>query len=75
MTTRRQMVLALSAAGLAGPPSGFAQQPGKVPRVGVLYLVSTSSATATAAIEALRAGLKELGYVEGRTVEIEFRSA
>jgi len=48
-----------------------AQQPKKVPRVGIL-LVSTSSATLHL-VEALRHGLRELGYVEGRNIAIEQR--
>lgn len=51
-------------------------QPGtKPPRVGVLFLTSPTSVMGARGIEALRGGLRELGYVEGRTVVIEWRSA
>jgi putative tryptophan/tyrosine transport system substrate-binding protein len=50
-----------------------AQQPKKVPRIGLLSTVSSSSITSR--IEAFRQGLRELGYVEGKNIFIEHRSA
>jgi putative ABC transport system substrate-binding protein len=47
-----------------------AQQPAKVPRIG--YLTSGGQSTR---IEAFRQGLRELGYVEGKNIVIEYRSA
>jgi putative tryptophan/tyrosine transport system substrate-binding protein len=49
-----------------------AQQPKKVPRIG--YLVGPSTA-ASARYEAFRQGLRELGYVEGKNIVIEWRSS
>jgi hypothetical protein len=43
-----------------------AQQPGKIPRIGLL-LVSTPSATAHL-VEAFRQGLRQRGYVEGQNI-------
>ena len=48
-----------------------AQEPKKLPRIGIL-LVSTSSATAHL-LEAFRHGLHDLGYVEGRNITVEQR--
>lgn len=48
-----------------------AQQPGKIPRIGFLGLTSPSSNAAR--IEAFRQGLRELGYVEGKNIVIEWR--
>jgi ABC-type uncharacterized transport system substrate-binding protein len=48
-----------------------AQQPAKVPRIGYLS-VSSLSAMADR-IEAFRQGLRELGYVEGKNIVIEWR--
>jgi len=45
-----------------------AQQPAKIPRIG--YLGSTSVSART---EAFRQGLRELGYVEGKNIVIEWR--
>src|SRR5437870_644529 len=49
-----------------------AQQAKKVPRVGFLW---DSPAVFPDAIEAFRQGLRDLGYVEGRTIAIEYRWA
>ena len=50
-----------------------AQQPKKVPRIG--YLSGPSLSANAARIEAFRQGLRELGYVEGKNIVIEWRSA
>ena len=49
-----------------------AQQTGKVPRVGFL---ETTTAASDVLIEAFRQGLRELGYVEGKNIVIEYRYA
>src|SRR5882724_8612721 len=50
-----------------------AQQPTKVPRVG--YLSPTSPSISPTRIEAFRQGLRELGYMEGKNILIEYRYA
>jgi ABC-type uncharacterized transport system substrate-binding protein len=50
-----------------------AQQPTKIPRIG--FLTATSLSIIAARIEAFRQGLRELGYVEGKNIVIEWRSA
>src|SRR5258706_927250 len=50
-----------------------AQQPNKIPRLGYLA-ASTPSANSTR-VDAFRQGLRELGYVEGKNIVIEFRFA
>jgi putative ABC transport system substrate-binding protein len=62
------IILVLALGCLVAPHSAEAQQPGKVHRIGVLMFTSF-------AIEELRQGLRELGYVEGRTLTLEVRSA
>src|SRR5262245_46245110 len=47
-----------------------AQQPNKVPRVGFLSLVASTSAR-----EVFQQGLRDLGYVEGQNIVIEYRHA
>jgi putative ABC transport system substrate-binding protein len=49
-----------------------AQQTTKLPRVGVLTMAENQ---ATAILEGLRIGLRELGYVEGRTIILDYRFA
>ena len=52
---------------------GQAQQPKKVPRIG--YLSSFDPATESARSEAIRLGLRELGYIEGQNIATEYRYA
>jgi len=56
--------------GLLLPPLGVAAPPVKVHRIGVLMFTSSP-----VAIEELRQGLHEVGYVEGRNLTLEVRSA
>src|SRR5882724_9035526 len=48
-----------------------AQPPKKVPRIG--YLGAASPSASSERIEAFRQGLRELGYVEGKNIVIEYR--
>jgi putative tryptophan/tyrosine transport system substrate-binding protein len=50
-----------------------AQQPTKVPRIGFLFALSPSLISAR--IEVFRQGMRELGYVEGKNIVIEWRFA
>jgi len=52
--------------------SAEAQQPTKIPRIG--YLAVVPLATMLARVEAFRQGLRDLGYVEGKNIAIEWRS-
>ena len=47
-----------------------AQQPGKIPRIG--YLSPRDSASESARSEAIRLALRELGYIEGQNIAIEY---
>ena len=70
---RRKCLTALGISALAAPLAAFAQQKGKVWRIG--FLGAASAPGFAHWVEALRAGLRELGYVEGRNLVIEFRWA
>lgn len=71
---RRRRFLITAGALLAAPLQGFAQRPvTTIHRIGFLG-VSTPAAWATR-VEAFRAGLRDLGYVEGKNIAIEFRFA
>src|SRR6266478_4282921 len=65
--------LALGALLFALSVSAAAQQTGKVARIG--YLVAASPSSNAARIEPFRQGLRELGYVEGKNIVIEWRYA
>src|SRR5262245_18478081 len=56
-----------------GGAVALAQQPAKVPRIGVL--AGSSASGESPRVEAFRQGLRELGYVEGKNIAIEYRYA
>jgi putative ABC transport system substrate-binding protein len=57
------------------PIAPEAQQPGKVPRVGYLSMLSQSDSTFRPLRTAFREGLREHGYIEDQTITIEWRFA
>ena len=50
-----------------------AQQPARIPRIGIL--IASSASAYSARVEAFRQRLRELGYVEGKNITIEYRYA
>jgi putative ABC transport system substrate-binding protein len=74
MENRRTFLGALAGALISAPFAVFAQQPSSnLRRIG--FLGSESAANQAGRLEALRKGLGELGYVEGRNLAIEVRWA
>jgi len=69
----RRHVFIAGLAGAAWPLAARAQQSANVPRIGFLRLGPTSSHAGR--VNALRTGLRELGYVEGKNIAFEFRWA
>jgi putative ABC transport system substrate-binding protein len=70
---RRRAIITFLSGALAAPHLVFAQQRTTVARVG--YLGPAPAASFAPRVEAFRAGLRELGYVEGRNLKLEFRWA
>jgi len=70
---RKFFDLALGAMLLAVCFPAQAQQPTRIPHIGILTTFSPS--VVSARIEGFRQGLRELGYVEGKNIVIEWRSA
>jgi putative tryptophan/tyrosine transport system substrate-binding protein len=66
------VAIALGAAGAGAPPIATAQQSAKVFHIGIL---SPAGSRSTKAFDALREGLRELGYIDGANVVIEYRLA
>jgi ABC-type uncharacterized transport system substrate-binding protein len=72
MNSRRRLVIAFGACTLAAPLASFAQQQGRVWRIG--YLGDGSAAgRAAQSLDPFREALSDLGYVAGRNVIIETR--
>ncbi|TMJ79291.1 MAG: ABC transporter substrate-binding protein, partial [Alphaproteobacteria bacterium] len=69
---RRREVMLLLGGAMTAPLTALAQQAGKVYRVAFL---GDSPTVYPDAIDALRQGLRDLGYVEGRNIAIEYRWA
>ena len=69
---RRAVIMGLGAAACA-PLAARAQQTARVARIG--YLGFGTAADFASRVEALRAGLRDLGYVEGKNIALDFRWA
>ncbi|OGA54548.1 MAG: hypothetical protein A3F74_22105 [Betaproteobacteria bacterium RIFCSPLOWO2_12_FULL_62_58] len=67
MTKRRKLLLALGLVPFSSPIAAFAQSPGKVARVGFFYFASRQSALDSGRYQSFLQGMRELGYVEGKT--------
>jgi putative ABC transport system substrate-binding protein len=69
---RRTFLAGTGAVLLAAPLTAEAQGAGKVPRIGFLYYGSPGPSPE---VEAFQQGLRELGYVDGQNIAIEYRFA
>jgi len=72
-STRRKLLAALGATTLVAPLVYADEKPGKVWRIG--FLGSDTAGGYAKQIEAMRAGLRDYGFVEGKNLAIEFRWA
>ena len=70
---RRAFMVALAGSLFAAPLAAEAQPTGKVYRIGVLGAGSESEYKSK--VEAMRQGLRDLGYIDGKNVTIEYRWA
>ena len=74
MVSRRRFALSLCALLAASAPTRARAQPAKTPRVGYLQAVVPQNGTSPL-LEDFRQGLRDLGYVEGRNIELVVRWA
>ncbi|MFM9970796.1 MAG: ABC transporter substrate-binding protein [Burkholderiales bacterium] len=73
MNNRRKLIVALGAGALTAPFGGLAQQLGKVWRVGFLMPRPRPASIDADYIGTFPRGMRELGYVEGKNLVIEWR--
>jgi len=71
--SRRAFVGVLAGGFFVAPLTAGAQQAGRLPRIG--YLGASSPTLEPEILEAFRQGLRDLGYVEGQSIAIEYRWA
>jgi putative ABC transport system substrate-binding protein len=67
---KRREFITLIGATTAWPLGARAQQPANVPRIGIL---SPASSEAAGTLAAFRKAIRDLGYVEGQTIALDFR--
>ena len=72
MVCRRHVAILLGALILAAPVTSFSQQPAKVPRIGYLQPAAPQN-NSSPFLEDFRQGLRDLGYIEGKNVQLEVR--
>ena len=68
---RRELLAALGGAAVGWPLAARAQRAGKLPAIG--FLGSTTPSAESQRTAALVQRLRELGWIEGRTIAIEYR--
>ena len=72
---RREFISLLGGAAVTWPLGARAQVRERMPRVGVLLGLGEKDPEAKARIQAFRRGMRDLGWIEGRNVQIEYRFA
>ena len=73
MNRRRRLLIAFSASALSAPLRALAQQQGKVWRVGFLASFARPASLDSHYLSAFVRGMRDLGYVEGKNLMIEWR--
>ena len=70
--TRRRVIFA-AGAGILVPFGSYAQPAKKIPVIGILHPGSPPPSPSLHASSALEKGLRGLGYVDGKTITLEYR--
>ena len=73
MIQRREFVTLVGGAAVAWPLTAHAQQPERVRRIGVLLPLAAGDPQSPVRIAAFLQGLRELGWADGRNVQIDYR--
>jgi putative tryptophan/tyrosine transport system substrate-binding protein len=70
---RREFITIVGGAGLAWPLATGAQQPERIRRIGVLMPIAGDDPEASLRTTAFTQGLHELGWIDGRNVQVDYR--
>ena len=70
---RREFLGAISSAAIVAPFAACAQQPGRIPRIGLLMPFFESDWEGQARSRAFREGLEQLGWRPGQNISLEYR--
>jgi len=70
---RRDFITIIGGAAAAWPLKAHAQQPERMARIGVMLAFGASDPEAKPFVAALKKGLQDLGWIEGRNIEFDFR--
>ena len=73
MIQRREFVTLVGGAAVAWPLAALAQQPERIRRIGVLMPMAADDPLSPVRIAAFLQGLRELGWADGRNVQIDYR--
>jgi putative tryptophan/tyrosine transport system substrate-binding protein len=72
---RREFITLIGGAAAAWPLAVRAQQPERIRRVSVLIALAEKDPEAVGRVKAFRLGMRDLGWIEGRNVQVEYRYA
>ena len=72
---RRKFITLLGGAAAAWPVAARAQQPERMRRIGVLMALAANDPEGQRRAATFEAGLRELGWAEGRNLRTDYRSA
>src|SRR5262249_58165920 len=72
---RRDFTALVAGAGISLPRTVWAQEPQRARRVSVLVGLAEKDPEAVDRIKAFRLAMRDLGWVEGRNIQIEYRFA
>src|SRR5438132_11369595 len=72
-TKRREIITLLGSAVIAWPLAARAQQPQRTRRIGVLMAHAADDPEGQARLAAFLQGLRELGWIEGRNLRLDYR--
>ena len=73
MIRRREFITLLGGAATAWPFAARAQQPERMRRIGALMYLAADDPDSPALVAAFARGLQELGWIEGRNIQIDYR--